>query len=418
MTPTAPFDPWQAMCERMDEAARLARVPTEVHQLLRVPRRILEVAVPVKMDDGHLEVFTGWRVHHDTSRGPAKGGIRFHPALDIGELMSLAAAMTFKTAVAGLPFGGGKGGVRCDPALLSHAELERVTRRYAMEIAPMVGPDRDVPAPDVNTDEQVMAWFADTLWMVTGQSGWSTVTGKPVVMGGITDHAGATAAGVVTCVREVYRALGKQVAGSRVVIQGFGHVGGPLAFLLSSLGMRVVAVADVQGAVASPSGFDPADLATHCRETGTVAGFPGGEELAPGELWAVPCDLAIPAALSGAISGDAARALGATVVVEAANGPTTPEADQVFIDKGVTVVPDILANTGGVTSSYFEWAQDRQGFAWEAHEHATRLKAFMERAFSSVWSRSDALGVSMRSAAFALAMERVAEAIEVRGVFP
>ena len=412
------FDPWNAMLERMEEAARLACIPHDVHQLLRVPRRILEVAVPVKMDDGRLEVFTGWRVHHDTSRGPAKGGIRFHPDLEIRELMSLAAAMTFKTAVSGLPFGGSKGGVRCDPSSMSAGELERMTRRYALEIAPMIGPDRDVPAPDVNTDEQIIAWFADTLWMVSGQSGWASVTGKPVVMGGITDHAGATAAGVVTCVKEVYRSLGKELTGSRVVIQGFGHVGGPLAYLLSSIGMRIVAVGDVKGAVASPSGLDAGDLADYVAESGTVAGFSGGDEIESGDLWEVPCDLAIPAALSGSIGASQASKLTASVVVEAANGPTTPAADAIFNERGVTVVPDILANAGGVTSSYFEWAQDRQGFAWEAHDHAARLRTFMERAFADTWAKSRVLNVDLRRAAFALAMQRVAEAIEIRGVFP
>ncbi len=406
------------MCERMDEAAALARIPEEVHHLLKVPRRILEVAVPVRMDDGHLEVFTGWRVHHDTSRGPAKGGIRYHPDLDASELMALAAAMTFKTAVANLPFGGGKGGVRCDPSSMSRGELERLTRRFALEIAPMIGPERDVPAPDVNTDEQVMAWFADTLWMVTGQAGWPSVTGKPMVMGGITDHPGATAAGVVTCVKGVYARLGMELGGSRVIIQGFGHVGGPLAYLLSSAGMRVVAVADASGAVASPSGIDIAELGRHVAEVGTVARFAGAEEVSPQDFWACPCDLAVPAALAGAIDVDEAERLSARVVVEAANGPTTPQADAVLAERSVTVVPDIVANAGGVTSSYFEWAQDRQGFAWEATEHATRLRTFMERAFNDVWSRASTMGVDLRRAALVMAMERVAEAIEVRGVFP
>ncbi|MBO0715499.1 MAG: Glu/Leu/Phe/Val dehydrogenase, partial [Acidimicrobiales bacterium] len=254
-------DPWEAVLERLDDAAKLTGLDSDIHRLLRTPRRILEVAVPVRMDDGQVEVFTGWRVHHDTTRGPAKGGIRFHPELDARELSALAAAMTFKTAVADLPFGGAKGGVRCDPGRLSLVELERVTRRYAWEISPILGPDRDVPAPDVNTDGRVMAWLMDTLSMIKGEAAYGSVTGKPLSLGGTLGHAGATSAGVVVCARRVFAELGLRLTGARVVLQGFGKVGGPLAFLLASAGMRVVAVSDAGGAVHNPGGLDPSLLA-------------------------------------------------------------------------------------------------------------------------------------------------------------
>ena len=278
--PAAPpgrYDAWAAAVERIDDAAALAGLNPDVSTLLRVPDRVLEVAVPVRMDDGHVEVFLGWRIHHNTARGPAKGGIRFHPDLQPGEVAALAADMTLKTAVVGIPFGGGKGGVRCDPHRLSEAELERLTRRYTFEIAPLLGPDRDIPAPDVNTDERVMAWLLDTLDMLQGRSLPDVVTGKPLAVGGMRLHTGATASGVVRCVRAVFAARGMAVPGARAVVQGFGKVGAPLAFLLSSAGMRVVAVGDIDGAVHNAGGLDVGMLSDHVAATGSVAGFEGGQ---------------------------------------------------------------------------------------------------------------------------------------------
>jgi glutamate dehydrogenase (NAD(P)+) len=410
--------PWDAVLARIDDAAALIDLDPDIHRMLRTPRRVLEVAVPVRMDDGRVEVFTGWRVHHDTTRGPAKGGIRFHPDVDADEVTALAAAMTLKTAVASLPFGGAKGGVRCDPTKLSLGELERLTRRYTWEILPLLGPDRDVPAPDVNTDGRVMAWLMDTISMARGADMPGSVTGKPLSIGGTRGHAGATSSGVLTVTRAVFAELGLRLAGSRAVIQGYGKVGGPLGFLLSSAGMRVVAVADLSGAVHNPGGLDPFALAEHVARAGGVAGFPLADPLEPDELWEIECELLVPAALDGVITADVASRLGAHVIVEAANGPTLPEADPVLEEGGVVVVPDILANAGGVTASYFEWAQSRQGFAWEEEEVATRLRRYMEDAFTSVWARSGALAVPMRRAAYALALERVAEAISARGLFP
>lgn len=409
---------WQAVLERLDDAAKLAGLDPDIHRLLRTPRRVLEVAVPVRMDDGRIEVFTGWRVHHDTTRGPAKGGIRFHPDLDAAEVTALAAAMTFKTAVLDLPFGGAKGGVRCDPARLSLGELERLTRRYTWEIMPLLGPDRDVPAPDVNTDERVMAWLYDTMSMARGDYVPGSVTGKPLSLFGARGHAGATAAGVLHCVRRVFGALGMPMTGARAVVQGFGKVGGPLVFLLASAGMRVVAVSDIAGAVHNPGGLDPAELSEHVAATGSVAGFPGGEPIAEADMWRLDCELAVPAALAGAIDEEVAETLGAAVLVEAANGPTTPAADAVLDRRGTVVVPDIVANAGGVTVSYFEWAQSRQGYLWEEELVASRLRQAMETAFDAVWAKAEALGVSLRRAAHTLAVERVAEAIAARGLFP
>ena len=411
-------DPWAAVLERLDDAAKLTGLDPDVHRLLRTPRRVLEVSVPVRMDDGRVEVFTGWRVHHDTTRGPAKGGIRFHPDVDAREVAALAAGMTFKTAVADLPFGGAKGGVRCDPARLSISELERLTRRYTLEISPLLGPDKDIPAPDVNTDGRVMAWLMDTLAMMRGESLPGSVTGKPLSIGGTRGHAGATSTGVLLCARAAFAALEIPFAGSRAVIQGFGKVGGPLAFLLSSAGMRVVAVSDIGGAVHNPGGLDPSGLADHVAHAGTVAGFDGGDPIDADDMWGIECDLVIPAALAGAIDERVAELLDTKVVVEAANGPTTPAADPILDRREVVVVPDILANAGGVTASYFEWAQSRQGYAWDEATVANRLRDVIDTAFHSVWAKAETLDVSLRRAAFALAVERVAEAISARGLFP
>lgn len=404
--------------ERLEEAARLIGLEDDVLAVLSRPKRVLEVSVPVRRDDGRVEVFVGWRIHHDTARGPAKGGLRFHPALTKEDVAALAIAMTWKCAIVDLPFGGGKGGVRCDPSLLSTAELERVTRRYTWEILPMLGPDRDVPAPDVNTDARVMAWLMDTVAMARGEAAPGVVTGKPLEVGGVHGHQGATAEGVTIMVREAFAKLGLPVAGSRVALQGFGKVGGPLAYLLSSLGVRVVAVGDLMGAVTNSAGLDVAALASHVRANGTVAGFPLGDPLPSEELFAVPCEAFVPAALAGAIGAEQARALTAQVIVEGANGPTTVEADEILAGKGTFVVPDILANAGGVTASYFEWVQAREGYPWDPALTAERLRDRMRAAFNAVWDRSEVLGVDLRRGAHCVALDRVAAAIRFRGIFP
>lgn len=409
---------WEAILARLDDAAGLTRVDPAIHHVLRLPERVLEVSIPVRMDDGEIEVFTGWRVHHDTTRGPGKGGLRFHPQLDVDEVKALAASMTYKTAIVDIPFGGAKGGVRCDPTKLSLGELERLTRRFTFEISPLLGPDRDVPAPDVNTDGRVMAWMMDTLSMTTGQHLAGVVTGKPLSIGGTRMHSGATSSGVVVCVRRVFSELGLSIPGKRVVLQGFGKVGGPLAFLLASAGMRVIAVSDVGGAVVNEGGLDVAAMADHVAATGSVEGFLGGDPIDADAIYALPSDLFVPAALGGVITEAVAEKLAAPVVVEAANGPTTHEAEPVLDRRGIVLVPDILANAGGVTASYFEWAQSRQGYPWDDEVVAERLRTRMESSFSDVWGKAQQYKVSLRRAAFALALERVAAAIEARGFFP
>ena len=409
---------WETVLDRLDDAAKLAGLDPDVHRLLRTPHRVLEVSVPVRMDDGSIDVFVGWRIHHDTTRGPGKGGIRFHPEVDVDEVKALAAAMTFKTAILDLPFGGAKGGVRCDPTTLSLGELERLTRRYTYEISPLLGPDRDVPAPDINTDGRVMAWLMDTLSMTQGRYLAESVTGKPLSVGGTRAHAGATSSGCVVCARAAFSQMGLPMAGSRAVIQGFGKVGGPLAFLLHSAGMRVVAVGDVGGAIANEGGLDVGLLSDHVAATGSVAGFSGGEAISAEALWDVECELLVPAALGGVIDEGVGRRIQAEVVVEAANGPTTVAGQMAMEARGIVVVPDILANAGGVTASYFEWAQSRQGYPWDESTLAERLRTRMDAAFVDVWARADGLGVDLRRGALVVALDRISAAIEARGLFP
>ncbi|MGO9558080.1 MAG: Glu/Leu/Phe/Val family dehydrogenase [Acidimicrobiales bacterium] len=411
-------DPWDSVLERIDDGAALIGLDADVHRILSHPTRVLEVAIPVRMDNGKVEVFTGWRVHHDVSRGPGKGGIRFHQSVNAHEVMALAAEMTLKCAVVDIPFGGAKGGVRVDPGNLSDGELERLTRRYTIDISSLLGPDKDVPAPDVNTDARVMAWVMDTISMFRGEAVTGVVTGKPLAIGGSRGHVGATSQGVLICSRAIFHELGMTMAGARAIVQGHGKVGGPLCYLLSSAGMRVVAVTDAFGGVYNPAGLDTLALADHVGRRGTVEGFELADPLDPVKLWEIECELAVPAALDGTITAAVAEKMAAKVIVEAANGPTVPEADPVLERRGIVLVPDILANAGGVTASYFEWAQSRQGFAWEEGIVAERLRRIMEQAFQAVWNRSRDLKVTMRRGATAVALERLEEAILFRGLFP
>jgi glutamate dehydrogenase (NAD(P)+) len=412
------MDPWKAVLERIDDGARLIGLDEDIHRMLSVPTRVLEVAVPVRMDNGHVQVFLGWRVHHDISRGPGKGGIRFHPSVTVSEIKALAAEMTLKCAVVDIPFGGAKGGVQVDPGILSEGELERLTRRYTIDVSSLLGTDRDIPAPDVNTDARVMAWLMDTISMFRGEAVTGIVTGKPLAVGGSLGHVGATSQGVLICSRAIFHELGIPMPGARAIVQGHGKVGGPLCYLLSSAGMRVVAVTDIGGGVYNPAGLDTVALADHVAHHGTVAGFAMADPLEPAELWEVECELAVPAALENTITAAVAEKLSAKVVVEAANGPTVPEADAVLERRGIVVVPDILANAGGVTASYFEWAQSRQGFAWEGPVVAERLRRIMDSAFDACWQLSKDLKVTLRRASVALALERIGEAIRWRGLFP
>ena len=417
--PTAhEFNPWLRVVSLIESAGALLGLRDDMVQRIVMPERVLEVAVPVRMDSGNVEMFTGWRIQHNTARGPGKGGIRFHPSVNTDEIAALSADMSIKCAVVNIPYGGAKGGVKVDPTMLSRAELERLTRRYAFAIAPMIGPDRDIPAPDINTDFQVMSWIMDTVSMLRGHNTPGVVTGKPLSIGGSMGHAGATSLGVTNCTMTLLQRLGRMANEQRVVIQGYGKVGAPLVKLLSDRGMKIVGIADISGAIHDPAGIDPRALAKHYEEAKTVVGLPGAEAVAADELFSLPSDIAIPAALGGVIDERVAQSMAASVVVEAANGPTTGDGAAVLADRGIPVIPDVLANAGGVVASYFEWAQDLQGFMWEPELFHRRLEKTMSDAFNSVWARHLELKVELRETAIALGVERIAEATEVRGLFP
>ncbi len=412
------FNPWTHVSSLIERAGHLLQLDEGMIKRIITPERILEVAVPVRMDSGNVEMFTGWRIQHDTSRGPGKGGIRFHQSVNVDEIAALSADMSIKCAVVNIPYGGAKGGVRVDPTTLSPAELERLTRRYAFSIAPVIGPETDIPAPDVNTDPQVMSWIMDTITMLRGYSAPGVVTGKPLAIGGTLGHAGATSLGVTICTLALLKNLARSPENERVIVQGYGKVGSPLVKLLSERGMKVVAVADVKGAIHVPEGIDPDALARHYGEAGTVVGLAGSDTVDSDQFWSVPSDIAIPAALGGVITEKVAETITASVVVEAANGPTTGEGAAVLHDRGVPVVPDVLANAGGVVASYFEWAQDLQGYMWEKELFHQRLEKTMHEAFDAIWIRHGELGVNLRETALAVGVERIAEATRLRGLFP
>jgi glutamate dehydrogenase (NAD(P)+) len=409
---------WESALAQLDEAARIMNLDPGVHDVLRNPKRSLTVAVPIRLDSGTVKVFIGYRVHHNTTRGPSKGGIRYHPDVDLDEVKALAMWMTWKCAIAGIPYGGAKGGVIVDPKRLSVNELERLTRRYAAEILPFIGPDRDVPAPDLGTDEQIMAWIMDTFSMNVGHSVPGVVTGKPLSVGGSKGRTGATARGVMYVTEATLKHRGMQVEDTRVAVQGYGKVGEPTVRLLHDLGCIIVAVSDVQGGVYNPRGLSPTGLAAHNADVGTVVGFEGGESITNAELLECDCDVLIPAALEGQITEENANRVRAEIVIEAANGPTTPEADSILEDRGVLVVPDILANSGGVTVSYFEWVQDLQAYFWDEDEVNAKLRRIMERAYVDVLRTTEERKVAMRTAATILGVSRVAEAHTTRGLFP
>ncbi len=412
------FNPWTHVSSLIERAGHLLQLDEGMIKRIITPERILEVAVPVRMDSGNVEMFTGWRIQHDTSRGPGKGGIRFHQSVNVDEIAALSADMSIKCAVVNIPYGGAKGGVRVDPATLSRAELERLTRRYAFSIAPMIGPDRDIPAPDINTDFQVMSWIMDTVSMLRGHNTPGVVTGKPLSIGGSLGHAGATSLGVTIVTTALLQRMGRMANEQRVVIQGYGKVGAPLVKLLSDRGMKVVGIADVRGAIHVPDGINPAAMAAHFAEAGTVVGFAGSETIDSDDLFSLPSDIAIPAALGGVITERVAQTMSASIMVEAANGPTTGEGAAILASRNVPVIPDVLANAGGVVASYFEWAQDLQGFMWEPELFQQRLEKTMSDAFNHIWKRHQELNVTLRETAIAVGVERIAEATEVRGLFP
>jgi glutamate dehydrogenase (NAD(P)+) len=406
-----------AMLEEFDEAARLVGLDPGIWEILTHPKRQVTVSCPVQMDSGRIEVFTGYRVQYNITLGPAKGGIRYHPDVTLDEVTTLAAWMTWKCAVAGIPFGGGKGGVVCDPAKMSRRELEALTRRYIAEIVDLIGPDKDVPAPDVNTNEQIMAWVMDTYSMHVGTTMTSVVTGKPVEMGGSLGRREATGRGVTFVTREAVRHLGFDIIGATVAIQGFGNVGSVSASLLQRIGAKTLAVTDVKGGIYNANGLDIPKLIQWTSEHGTVEGFPQAEPLDRDKIFGLDVDILIPAALENQITKQNVASVKAKLVVEGANGPTTPDANQQLYERGVFVVPDILANVGGVTASYFEWVQDRQGYFWRESEVNDRLELKMVEAFNRVLQTSIKYTCDMRTAAYVVAISRVAAVTKLRGMY-
>lgn len=410
-------NPFEAMMRRFDRAAELLDLDPGLYRILRHPEKQVITSIPVMMDNGEIEVFQGYRVHYNTSRGPAKGGIRFDTNVTLEEVTALAAWMTWKCAVVNVPFGGAKGGVVCDPFRLSTGELERLTRRYTASILEILGPESDVPAPDVNTNEQVMAWIMDTYSMHKRHTVTAVVTGKPVALGGSLGRREATGRGVQIVVNEALRLLDMPREGTRVAIQGFGNVGSVAARLLENDGLTVVAISDKTGGIYNPNGIDIDEALKWVREHRFLKGFPHGDAITNEELIELDVDVLIPAAVENVITSRNAPWIKAKVIAEAANGPTTSGADQILEDRGVFVIPDILANAGGVTVSYFEWVQDREGYFWSEELVNERLRDVMVRSFHSVREYSEQHGVNMRTAAYMLAIDRVAAVHRMRGIY-
>jgi len=405
------------MLQEFDGAARILNLEPGIWRILTHPKRQIIVSCPVQMDDGEIEVFTGYRVQYNITLGPAKGGIRYHPDVTLDEVTALAAWMTWKCAVAHIPFGGGKGGVVCDPTRMSRRELEALTRRYVAEIIDAIGPEKDVPAPDVNTNDQIMAWVMDTYSMHVGHTSTAVVTGKPIEMGGSLGRREATGRGVMIVTREAARHLGLPLRGATIAVQGFGNVGSVSAELLAREGAKIVAVSDWKGGVYNPKGLDIPKMIEYAKQHKTIDGFPGGEPLSNEELFKLEVDILIPAALENQITLENASDIKAKIVTEGANGPTTPDAHRLLHERGVFVIPDILANSGGVTTSYFEWVQDRYGYFWEEEEVNTRLEKKMVEAFNDVLENSIRYKVDMRTAAYIVAISRVATVTKMRGMY-
>ena len=413
---------WDTVRGMLDDVALRLKLDPGIHEILRQAERELTVSIPVVMDDGHIKVFTGYRVQHSSARGPCKGGIRYHPDVDLAEVRALAALMTLKCAVVDIPYGGGKGGVICDPSQMSEDELCRMTRRYAAMIMPIIGSKRDIPAPDVNTNAQTMAWFADTISALRGQTTMEIVTGKPVALGGSLGRKEATGRGVAIATRELLQRTGRQLEYTTVAVQGYGNVGSYAATILDHMGCKVIAVSDISGGIYKPDGLDIASINWHVANhpKHLLEGYEarGVSQLGNEELLTLDVDVLIPAALEHQFHAGNASQVRARMIVEGANGPTTPEADEILEARNVIIVPDILANAGGVVVSYFEWVQDLQYYFWNEEEVNRNLEAIMVRSFNQVWDYSNSQKVPMRMGAYMLAVEKVASAIQNRGVFP
>jgi len=412
------LNPYAMAVSQFDEAADRLGLSQAMRAILRKPKRELIVNFPVRMDNGDVEMFTGYRVQHNINRGPAKGGIRFSPEVSLDEVRALAMWMTWKCAVVGIPFGGAKGGVLCDPSKMSRAEIERLSRRYATEISILIGPNSDIPAPDMNTNPQIMAWMMDTFSMHQGYSVPAVITGKPLAIGGSEGRLEATARGVQYVTREAMLDLGMNPEDCSVVVQGFGNVGSISARLLHELGCKIVGLSDLSGGVYNPQGIDVHHALHYSNEHGKLKGLPNTEPISNAELLVLPCDILVPAALENQLTERNAAQVKARLIVEAANGPTTPEADRILNDRGIVIVPDILANAGGVTVSYFEWVQDLQRFFWAENEINNRLESIMTRSYRAVHNKAMQQETNLRMGAYLLAVARVAEATEIRGVYP
>ncbi|MFY7856498.1 MAG: Glu/Leu/Phe/Val family dehydrogenase [Rubrivivax sp.] len=413
-----PDSPWGTYLSQVDRVIPYLGHLARWAETLKRPKRTLIVDVPIEMDDGTVAHFEGFRVQHNLSRGPGKGGVRYHPDVTLEEVMALAAWMSIKNAAVNLPYGGAKGGIRVDPRRLSHKELERMTRRYTSEIGIVIGPHQDIPAPDVNTNPQIMAWMMDTYSMNVGATATGVVTGKPIHLGGSLGRVKATGRGVFVTGREAARRINLPLEGARVAVQGFGNVGSAAAELFAQAGSKIVAAQDHTGTIYNESGFDIADLTAHVKAKGGVGGFAGGDTIASEDFWDVRCDIMIPAALEGQITAERARRLTAKLVLEGANGPTVPSADDLLADRGVLVVPDVICNAGGVTVSYFEWVQDFSSFFWTEDEINVRLDKIMIGALKKIWDTADRHQITLRTATFAVACERILMAREERGLYP
>jgi glutamate dehydrogenase (NAD(P)+) len=418
IAPREDLNPHRIAQIQFDIAAEYLKLDQGLRQILRSPKRVLEVSIPTKMDNGQVKVFSGFRVQHNVARGPAKGGIRYHPAVTLDEVKALATWMTWKTATVNIPYGGAKGGVICDPKRMSKGELERMTRRFTSEILPIIGPEQDIPAPDVYTDSQTMAWIMDTYSMTKGYSTLGVVTGKPVSIGGSEGRNEATARGCLVVCEEACKLKKINLRGASVAIQGFGNAGSLAAKLFAEKKARVVAISDSRGGVFNSRGIDPLKAMRYKERSGTVVGMPGTSRISNDDLLTMKCDILIPAALENSITLNNVDSIKARIVAEAANGPTTPHADEVLARKGIMLLPDILANAGGVTVSYFEWVQDLQGFFWSEGEVNAKLESVMRRAFHEVHDTMRKHRTHMRTGAYVLAVGRVADATLVRGLFP
>ena len=410
--------PWGSYLQQVDRVIPHLGNLARWAETLKRPKRILIVDVPIHMDDGTIAHFEGYRVQHNVSRGPGKGGVRFHQDVTLSEVMALSAWMSVKNAAVNVPYGGAKGGIRVDPKKLSRGELERMTRRYTSEIGIIIGPNKDIPAPDVNTNEQIMAWMMDTYSMNTGSTATGVVTGKPVDLGGSLGRREATGRGVFTVGTEAARHIGMDIATARVAVQGFGNVGGVAGKLFAETGARIVAVQDHGGTIFSDAGLDVPALLQHVANTGSVAGFANADVIADEEFWGVDCDIMIPAALEQQITAQNAGRIKARMIIEGANGPTTPAADDILQERNVLVLPDVIANAGGVTVSYFEWVQDFSSFFWDEDEINARLVKIMKTAFAGVWQVAQEKKVSLRTATFIVACQRILHTRELRGLYP